>query len=298
MRTALIAGAAATTFAGIPLASSATAVDCSAGGKLQTAINSAVAGDVIVVQGVCVESITVPDEAVRITIDGQGSGTVRSPSAGAATIAVLGRNITIKRLIITGGRSGIQVLRGGSALIDGNTIQQAAGSGILILQDGHARIVNNIIQSNTLYGIGVQESSIVRVGFLDNAGPVLGNHIQNNGAGGVAVIRGSSATLLGNFISENSGPGVLVSGTSYGLLAGNQIDANLGDGVAVSQNSAVQFGDETGIFDPPNKTVVPNGGAGVRCTINSSVNGILGTLTGTDGERRFDSGCANGPKIR
>ena len=312
-RSALIAGATATMLAApnvesepgtrrpLPVragsAASAT-VDCSTGAKLQAAINTAVAGDVITVQGICVESVTVPDEAVRITIDGQGSATIRSPSPGAATITILGRNITIKRLIITGGRQGITVLRGGSALIDGNTIQQAASSGIVVLQDGHARIVNNTIQSNTAYGIGIHEGSIARVGFLDNAGPVMANLIQKNGAGGVAIIRGSSATLLGNYISENNGPGVLISGTSNGMLAGNHIDANLGDGVIVSQNSGVQFGDEGGIFDPPNETVIPNGGAGVRCTINASVTGLLGTLTGTDGDKRFDASCANGPKIR
>jgi hypothetical protein len=28
------------------------------------------------------------------------------------------------------------------------------------------------------------------------------------------------------------------------------------------------------------------------------VTGILGTLTGTDGDKRVDASCANGPKIR
>lgn len=311
IRGALIASSAAVLFA--PSSTSARAVsrlstarpavlpatvDCSTGAKIQTAINAAVAGDIIVVLGVCVENISVPDEAVRITIDGQGTGAIRGASAGAATITVLGRNITIKRLTITGGRQGISVLRGGSALIDGNTIQQAVGNGVSILQNGHARLVSNTIQLNGLAGIGVLESSIARIGFLDTGGPVLPNVIRGNGAEGVGVFRGSSATILGNYITDNNGPGVLVSGTSNGLLAGNHIDSNNGDGVAVRQNSDVQLGEEGGIFDPPNETTKPNGGAGLRCSLNGSVNGTLGTLLGDEGPKKFDSTCAGGPKIK
>lgn len=100
MRSALIAGAVATVLAlpsadGVSrtwppfaaptgLASSATTVDCSAGGKVQTAINSAVAGDIIVVQGTCVENVSIPDEAVRFTLDGLGSGTIHGPTGVAS----------------------------------------------------------------------------------------------------------------------------------------------------------------------------------------------------------------------
>ena len=89
---------------------------------------------------------------------------------------------------------------------------------------------------------------------------------------------------------------VAVTGTV--MLAGNHIDANIGDGVAVTQNSDVQLGDEGGIFDPLNETSVPNGGAGLRCLLNGSVSGGLGTLTGVEGQKKFDSSCASGPKIK
>jgi len=89
---------------------------------------------------------------------------------------------------------------------------------------------------------------------------------------------------------------VAVTGTV--MLAGNHIDANIGDGVAVTQNSDVHLGDERGIFDPLNETSVPNGGAGLRCLLNGSVSGGLGTLTGVEGQKKFDSSCASGPKIK
>ena len=102
-----------------------------------------------------------------MTLDGQGSASIHGPNHGAATITVLGRNITIQGFIITGGRQGFSVLRGGSALIDGNTIQESSGIGIIVLQNGHARIVNNTIQLNPNAGISVQENSFARIGFLD-----------------------------------------------------------------------------------------------------------------------------------
>src|SRR6266568_1310965 len=197
------------------------AVDCDAGGKIQTALNAAQSGDTFLVHGVCNENVSVRDELARITIDGQGSATIHGPSSAAATITVLGRNITIKGFTITGGRQGFNVLRGGSALIDSNTIQESAGIGIIVLQIGHARIVNNTIQFNPGGGISVQENSFARIGFLDLGGPALGNTVRKNGVAGVIVQSTSGAALVGNSVSENDGPGVSVKGASQSHLAAN-----------------------------------------------------------------------------
>jgi parallel beta-helix repeat protein len=282
------------------LASTAVAatvtVNCDTGGKVQTALNAAQSGDTILVTGVCTENVSVRDELARITIDGQGSATISGPSA-AAVVTVLGRNITIRGFTISGGRQGFNVLRGGSALIDSNTIQDSDNQGILVLQNGHARIVNNTIQLNPKGGITVQENSIARIGFLDAAGPVAGNVIQRNGVSGVVVQRGGVASLIGNTISENDGPGVSVSGASHGDLASNYINGNASDAVAVSSNSDVQLGGQPGILNPPNETTIPNGGFALRCSLNSSADGSLGTLAGLQGVRGFDSSCSNGAKI-
>jgi len=273
-------------------------VDCNAGGKIQTAMNTAVSGDTILVSGTCTENVTIRDELARITIDGQSVATISAPGPAAAAFTVLGRNITIKGFTVVGGRQGFNVLRGGSALIDTNTIQDSASQGILVHQNGHARIVNNTIQFNANSGITVQESSNARIGFLDLAGPVAGNIIQRNGVAGVIIQRGGVASLTGNAISENGGPGVLVSGSSHGDLAGNRIDRNVSDGVLVSQNSDVQLGGEPSILDPANETTSLNGGFGLQCSLNSSADGSLGTLSGVQGVRRFDSSCSNGAKIK
>lgn len=269
-------------------------VNCDAGGKIQPAVNAALPGDTIVVSGICNENVTVRDEASRLTLEGQGSATIHGPNAASATITVLGRNITIHGFTITGGRQGVSVLRGGSALIDGNTIQNSGGFGIIVLQIGHARIVNNTIQLNPNAGISIQENSFARIGFLDLGGPALGNTIRRNGVAGVVVKQTSGASLVGNSVSDNEGPGVLVSGASHADLSGNHINSNASDGVLVTQNSYAQLGGGGGILDAPNDTQVPNGGFGLHCSLNSSVGGRLNTLTGARGEKNFDPSCTNG----
>jgi hypothetical protein len=91
---------------------------------------------------------------------------------------------------------------------------------------------------------------------------------------------------------------VLVSGASHGDLAGNRIDANGEDGVVVTRNADVQLGDQPGILNQANETTVPNGGYGLSCSLNASADGDLGTLSGVQGTRKFDSSCSNGQKIR
>lgn len=280
-------------------AAATVAVDCDAGGKLQAAIDSAHPGDILQVNGVCNEGVRFNDEVSRITLDGKGLATIHGPSATSNTVLIRGRGITIKGFTITGGLNGVTVLAGGTALIQGNTIEATAGIGINVAQHSYARIVSNIIQLNPAAGIRVQESSFARIGFLDLENPVSnGNVIQKNGAAGVIVQRSSGASFVGNTINENDGPGVLVNGASHGDLAKNNIDGNSSDGVVVAQNSDVQLGGESGILDPPNDTTLLNGGYGLSCSSNSSAGGSSGTLAGVQGVTKFDSSCSNGPKIR
>lgn len=71
-----------------------------------------------------VRGIVLGQEVDRITLDGQGTATINGDPS-AFTVTVRGRGITIRGFTITGGLQGIAVLDGGSAVIDGNTIQLA-----------------------------------------------------------------------------------------------------------------------------------------------------------------------------
>ena len=253
-------------------------------------------GDTLLVSGICNENVLIPEEIHNITLDGQGAATINGPDATRSTVNNRGNGITIREFIITGGDTGILVSRGGTALIDGNTIQNVGNHGINVNQRSSARIINNTIENNPGNGILVNENSSVRVGFLSPddvaASP---NIIQNNGENGISVTRSANARIVGNTISNNNDNGVLVNRGSHADISSNTLDDNAGSGVFVTRNSGVNLGSDAGagIVDAPNSTTVNNDVNGIRCRINSYADGRLGSLNGNAGATSFDASCVN-----
>ena len=261
-------------------------------------------GDTLLVSGVCNENLVIPEEVHRITLDGQGTATINGPDATRATVEIRGNDITVRGFTITGGLFGVRVIAGGTATIDGNTIQNTGRDGISVGQNGSAHILNNTVQNNPEDGISISESSSARVGFQEVRGlrTPAPNIIQNNGDRGIAVSRSSSARIFGNTIRNNLGTGVDVVRASHADISSNTINNNGGDGIFVSQNSGVNLGRDTTqdpLSDDPNITTVNNAGRGIRCRINSYADGRLGTLNGNGGATSFDTstgpngGCIN-----
>lgn len=275
-------------------------IDCDAGATIREALRSLKPGDALLVTGTCKENVVVAAEILRVTLDGQGKATIDAQPATAA-IAVTGREVTVKGFTIRGGRNGINVLRGASALIDGNTIQQTgaagqpgSGLGINVAQHSFAAIVNNTIQHNPRAGILVHESSSARIGFADVASTGHGNTIQNNGREAILLQRGSTARIVGNTIRNNRGDGISIEQASQAEIANNVIEQNGGNGIAVTERSGVNLEIKAtggaGVT-VSNRTAVPNAGAGIQCSIGGYVVGSLGSLTGAKGAKGFDSTC-------
>jgi len=214
------------------------------------------------------------DHTTRATIIGNGN---ESP-----TIMIMGRNIVIGDLNIVGGQDGIQVYRGGTAIIRNNVIQNTERYGIVVGGNSYAYIVGNTIQDNPKDGIVVADSAFAHIGFKTTmeewASP---NTIQRN-AYGVTVARSSSAQIVGNNIISNSYDGVRVVMVSQADISNNIIDGNGGNGIFVAQNSGVNLGRDTGgtIFDLPNSSNTGNGDYGLSCSIGGYADGRLGTLKG------------------
>jgi parallel beta-helix repeat protein len=261
------------------------------------AIKTLKPGDTLLVSGTCNENVDIAEEVHGITLDGQGTATING-DLSVNTITVTGRGITIRGFTITGGFQGIAVLDGGSALIDGNTIQYAAFNGITVFRNSTAQIINNTIQNNPSSGIQVQSSSSARIGFTGppSARVSAPNTIQNNGAPGIQILRGSSAQIFTNTIQNNASHGVSVDRNAQAEIAANTITANLGDGIRGMRNAGVDLGtDATGAtpqFEDDTNTGI-NGGYGVRCTIGGFMDGRLGTLSGTLGGKFSGEACTD-----
>ena len=255
-------------------------------------------GDTLLVRGTCNENLAIGQEVERITLDGQGSASINGDSSANA-IAVTGRGITIRGFVITGGSpQAINVTDGGSAVIDGNTIQYAARNGIAVFRNASADIINNTIQNNPLAGIALQSNSSARIGWVGppNNRVSAPNTIQNNGTQGIQVYRGSSAQIFTNTIQNNGSHGVIVDRNAQAEVAACTITGNGGDGIRGMRNAGVDIGTDangtTPQFDDDTNTGT-NVGFGVRCTIDGFVDGNLGTLSGLLGVTSFSEGCTN-----
>jgi parallel beta-helix repeat protein len=261
------------------------------------AIKTLKPGDTLLVSGTCNENVDIGEAVDGITLDGQGTATING-DLSVNTITVTGRGITIRGFTITGGFQGIAVLDGGSAVIDGNTIQYAAFNGITVFRNSTAQIINNTIQNNPSSGIQVQSSSSARIGFTGppSARVSAPNTIQNNGAPGIQVLRGSSAQIFTNTIQNNASHGISVDRNAQAEIAACNITGNLGDGIRGMRNAGVDLGtDATGAtpqFEDDTNTGT-NGGYGIRCSIDGFIDGRLGTLTGTLGGKFFSEACTD-----
>lgn len=261
------------------------------------AIKTLKPGDTLLVTGTCNENIVLGQEVDRITLDGQGTAAINAdPSVFGVTVR--GRGITIRGFTITGGFQGIAVLDGGSAVIDGNTIQYAAFNGITVFRNSTASIINNTIQHNPSSGIQLQHSSSAQIGFTGPPSNRVSapNTIQNNGAPGIQILRTSSAQIFSNTIQNNGSHGISVDRNAQAEVSACTITGNAGDGVRGMRNAGVDLGtDATGAtprFDDDTNTGT-NAGFGVRCMIGGFVDGRLGTLTGTSGGKSFAESCVD-----
>jgi len=154
------------------------------------AIKTLKPGDTLLVSGTCNENIDLGEDIYGITLDGQGTATINGdPSVN--TITVTGRGITIRGFTITGGFQCIAVLDGGSAVIDGNTIQNNGAPGIQVLRGSSAQIFTNTIQNNGSHGVSVDRNAQAEIAACTITGNV-GDGIRGMRNAGVDI--GTDAT--------------------------------------------------------------------------------------------------------
>jgi parallel beta-helix repeat protein len=274
-------------------------VDCDKepSGALQRAIDRARPGDTIQVSGTCYENVTVPIGTDRLTLDGGGTGAIHGSDVAANVLQIRGpRGVTVTGLTISGGRAGIDVSRGASALIDGNTIENTGRNGITLGAFASANIVNNTIQNNASAGILVTGNAFGFIGFASADDAVASpNIIRNNGTHGISLTLSSSARIAGNTISNNVRHGINVERASQATVSDNILDANGQSGIFVIENSVVNLGSDTGagLFDAPNRTNVNNVLRGIACRVGGSANGRRGTLNGNAGPKDFGTSCVD-----
>lgn len=223
-------------------------VNCNSPGgsaALQEAIDSAVIGLVINVQGTCTGNYVVTTDDVELQA---------KPNA---------------ELVAADGGTQVVTVEADDVVIEGFSSIRGGGAGNIFVHNGSSAIVrDNVIEnSNTGNGVSTTESSHV---------DVTGNTIQNNSRHGVSAFLGGTATLVDNVITGNGTDGVLVSRSSSVLLIGNTITLNERNGVGMFSSSTLSFGLPVG--GPTNPNTIENNhqnlaifGVDVNCTGFSTI---------------------------
>ena len=250
----------------------------------------------VVVQGVCRESVTVGRSDV--TLRGAAGGSVSGPDSGVDAIAVTGNRVTIEGLTVTGGlngivgngaagltvrnsvvegtsRTGITYRNGASGLVEGCTIRLNPRDGLAV-EASHASILDSTVTANARLGVVVTNGGSARIGLDPNNRPA-GNAITSNGQNGVLVAFSSSAVLAMNQILDNGSVpgglfgqiGVNVANATVDLAGGNTISGHAGQGI-YARAASVMIGNPTYGISTVN-TISGNASGGVFGFLGSSL---------------------------
>lgn len=211
-------------------------IDCdNIGEPLQQIIDKVPEDNTITISGACSESIKI--EKDRLSISGQPDVSFVLPANTNAGIAVSGRQITIKNIVISGGDRGIVVYRGGSARIINTYISNTNSIGLEVTDSSYARIMQSEIANSQRNGIVVR---------LSSSADIHKNKIVQNKRDGV-VVDSSSADMDGNIISNNNRYGIFLHCNSKIRLGGdntsgksNFFSGNLRGGICCESNSTIE----------------------------------------------------------
>jgi len=213
-------------------------------------------GNIYLLVGEVGDSIVV--EKDNITIDGAGY-TVRGAGTWAG-IDLNGRNnVTIRNVVITGFRYGIDLDDSFNNSVFGNSLTGNLEDGISLSGSSYNSIFSNNVTENGEDGIGLVSSSTYNT--------VYGNDVTGNDFDGIAVGDSSDNTIYGNNVQGNDEDGIDLYGSSHNVVFGNSMTGNFFDGIDIgySSNSNLIF----------KNYIVGNDDDGIDLS-NSSYNSICG----------------------
>lgn len=230
--------------------------------SLHAAVSSANSGDTINVSGTCNETVTVNKRG--FTLNGGGTAVMEGAGLGSVPgFRVQAINVVIDGFTIQNyaGHAGVQVRRGGAAVIRSNAITGNLW-GILVNQNGYAVIGGS--GNHTLPG---------------DPGSV-GNEINSNGTG-IIIRQASSADIFHNLIENNTSNGIHLNQGGTADIDGNEITGHTMDatrsGINVFMNASVRLSGDPGHSEP---NAINGNSIGVRCSLGGALRGNSPDFTG------------------
>ncbi len=216
-------------------------VKCDKGQSIQERLdNNAQPGDTVEVSGTCFEHVLIATHGVTLRCVDNITDSITAPDMSASTVGIVAQNVVLDGCRVTGGRNGVSVRNGASAVVKNNVVTgngsvgTAPGNhGVSITNGAWAEVANNIITFNRRRGVFV---------FSGAGADIHGNTIDNNGLDGIGVFFNAYAGIAtvsnptSNFIRNNGtmgfGRGIVCrSGGSINLSNQNIADITGNDAV-------------------------------------------------------------------
>jgi hypothetical protein len=224
-------------FALSPTQLHAANVNCDVPGQdLQKKIDSAEAGEELLIQGTC-DNGPYAIQNKRLSLRGSGSGATLSAPDGGIVLVVRDASVFLDDLdILAGDQDGIFAVNSSAISLFGVTIQGAMGSGMHLSESSFANIESSEVDDN---GIGLL--------LTENSSFIMGDtSVTNSGGPGVLMLGGGSETLLPGNVIDGNADGILVNLPSSIRMSGATITNNTGSGVR-----SLRFG-FVNLESPPN----------------------------------------------
>ncbi len=245
---------------------------------LTTAINDAAinveASTLIYIDGVIQGNFVIPATVNQIKLIGTGTTpTLSANGSGTVLTVLLGANVTIEKLTITGAggaaafginnAGSLQILR---SIITGNNSSDDDGGGIY--NSGALYIHKSAIDSNTNYGIESQEGGIMKIddssisnntstGIYLWTGEICidGSRVTGNGDSGIYNYYGAAVSINNCQVNENTNYGIYNIYNAGTSITGTLIDSNTEGGIysegggCLLQDSTITNHSESGVYN-------------------------------------------------
>jgi PGF-pre-PGF domain-containing protein len=261
------------------------------GSSIQTAVSSAISGDVILVKpGTYTENIeitTTPNLVIR-SESGKPEDTIITAESSASSVFYTNvNNITISGFKITGVESSsaaaVFLVRCSNCTISNNelsdnywgiylracqrntlsnNIANSNKYGIVLEDANYNTLTKNTANSNSAYGFYLKNSS--NCGLTDNT--------ANSNSRGIYLYKSNSTTISDNRVSENSAYeessayGILTSYSNYNTISENMVSENYDHGIHLDSSDGNTVS---------GNTVASNGGSGLSMCAGSDGNYVF-----------------------
>ncbi|AKB47033.1 Cell surface protein [Methanosarcina sp. Kolksee] len=180
--------------------------------SIQTAVNNAASGDVIIVKpGTYNENIKVTTQSLVIRSEsGKPENTIIKAVPNTSVFNVAAINTTISGFRIESGETGIYLVRCSGCTIINNELSDNK-HGISLSSSNNNNISENQVNSNKMYGIQL----------VNSEGNKLLNNNVNLNERGINHINSNKSTISGNNVSNNVEFGMWISYSNDNEISGN-----------------------------------------------------------------------------